>query len=327
MVLTIILFVTSIILLPSKCFAKEGQIDLEEIIKRKESEKQTLEKITSTLHEVSGRFDPTTRNEDDEIVKNDDTSDEINIDYFVDILSDNNLYVKLIDFAKNIVNYIENDKDNFKENNDNFFLYFTILIMSSFSLALVINSLATVTGKEASRFNMIMKDTVPNFEELDSKNSLLVENQVNNLAHLQVGESQKDINSESFNTKEKECDRLQLLGQNTLANLASFSDDFEFKTIYRHFHKNRVVSGRALEDAIAEADEVFKSCTSPGSSNEQNLLPYLVISQNSNKCGGNEIYNVNSELSCIDIAFMEALSANNPKFNNEVWADKLKIRG
>ena len=50
------------------------------------------------------------------------------------------------------------------------------------------------------------------------------------------------------------------------------------------------------------------------------------MSKNSNKYAGDEIHDINSELNCMDIAFLEALSNNNLNIdNNEIWAEKINI--
>ena len=54
------------------------------------------------------------------------------------------------------------------------------------------------------------------------------------------------------------------------------------------------------------------------------LLPLLIISQHTNKSGGNEIYNSNQHLPSLDVSYLEALSANHTEFDNKIWSENLK---
>lgn len=322
----ILIFSVLFFLIPLCCFARDGQIDIDEIIKRQEAERQSIEKISQTLNQITGKFDPTTRNEDDEIVKNDDKSDEINIDYFMNILSDNQLYSSIKEKIKKFVNYIGNNNNQI-EKNELSFIFYSLIVLISFGFAILLNSVAPVTGKEVANFYMIIKDNIPNLSDIDNKNSQLVENQLNNISRVNFDENNintyidNDYNAQNSNT-EYGLDSYQQLSQLAIAKLESFSNNSEFRAAYNHFQKNRVISGRALEDISQEADEVIAN--NPSDLNNQSLINLIMMSKNSNKYAGNEINDINSELNCMDIAFLESLSNNQLNTeNNEIWAEKI----
>ena len=316
----VLIFVLIISIFPVKVCAKDGQIDLDEIIQRKEAEMKAIEKITSTLHQVSGRFDPTTRNEDDEIVKDDDTSDEINIDYFVNILSDHKIYEIIKEFIQNFANYIENEPENKEDKNESPFLLFSIIYIVSFGIAMVISSISTVSSKETSNFNMVMKGIIPDLSELDMKNSLIVENQFTTLSYENINQNNVERNY-GETIQNNHLDKFQQIEQLAISSLESFSNDDELKRVYKYYKKSRVRSGRALEDAIMDADEALKSYLSQCTNID--LLPLLIISQHTNKSGGNEIYNSNQHLPSLDVSYLEALSANHTEFDNKIWSENL----
>ena len=173
-----------------------------------------------------------------------------------------------------------------------------------------------------------ISDNLPKLSEIDNKNSLLVENQLNNLTHINLVETKITSNLEDENilqnSQEYGLNNYQRVGELAIAKLETFSNDSEFKSAYKHFQKNRVISGRALEDIAQEADEVKINNSSSEINNS--FITLLMISKNSNKYAGNEINDINSELNCMDIAFLESFSNNQLNLeNNEIWAEKNNI--
>ncbi len=313
LILSFILFL--IIFLPFMCFAKDGQIDIDEIIRMQNAQKEALQKLNSTLNQLNGRYDYVTRNEDDEIVKDDDTSDEINIDYFKNILTDEDLLGKVKNLMCTITTYISNEKSSNEINSSVWFYLLNNLIVFGFSLALC--SLSTVTAREASYFPIVRKENFTDLSQLDTKVSLISENKY--AVKIDVDDNEILTNKQSNNSKISDYESVKIVVEQALQRLKS-KDNENLKLMYSHFKKSRVLSGRALEDSI---QELCESNSNLNDNSPNSVFESMIIIKNINMYSGNGINHKNPLLSSLDMAYLSTISNSNNKENidNKLWAE------
>jgi hypothetical protein len=313
------LFIIIFIFVSIGCFARDGQIDIEELIRRKEAENQSLEKISSALNqitekdknELTKKINPFLNNDDDEIVKFDDSSDEINLEYFINIFNDNVVRKAVIDSINKVSEYIKNKTE---QTNEIELPYSLIPFIFSILSSLIICSISTISGKEASVFPMVIKDTESDWKSVDKKLNNLEENKI---IPLQVRKYRPAKDSKNPNaiadtledTYGYDYDSWMNSGQQALLNLESFSNNNEFKNVYNHFKKKRVVYGRILDEALAEADDADKVLIDIEDKNNS-LLSLLIKSRLTNKVAGDDINANNSMLEQTDLAYITVFSDN-----------------
>ena len=319
--INIILLFISLILCSIACFARDGQIDIEELIKRKEAEQQSIQNISAALNQVIGndkkdiqnKLDGFLRNEDDEIVKFDDTGDEINLEYFRNIITDNSLLKAVSLYINKSADYINNNKKAL--NNDYLdFPFSFISFMVSIIGALILCSVSTVSGREASTFPMVIKDADPDYKSLDKKADELNENkilpiQVRKYKPKDVKKTSLSVENSPENSYGYDYDSWLQTGQQAMIELEKYSNDKEFSNVYKYFQKKRVLSGRALEDSVAEIDEADISFEGIDDKDDS-LLTLLIKSKNTNKFAGRELDGINTMLNQTDLAYISVLSEN-----------------
>lgn len=299
------------------CLARDGQIDIEELIQRKEAEKQNLEKISNALNQITGKdkgeltnkLNSFVRNEDDEIVKFDDNSDEINLQYFINIFNDNALRNSVVNNLNKAAACIKNnsDKSNCLEP-----LYSLIPFIFSVFASLIICSISTITGKESSTFPMVIKDAQQDWKTLDEKMKNIEQKKVIPLKVRKYKPiAEKDTANSLNNSLEAfynyDYDLWQGIGEQAMMNLQSFSNDQEFKNVYNHYHKNSVVSGHILEDALNESDAAENVLSNLNDKNNS-LLTLMIKSRMSNRFAGKELNAVNYMLNQTDLAYISVFS-------------------
>jgi hypothetical protein len=309
----------SFIFVSIACFARDGQIDIEELIRRKEAENQSLEKISSALNqitekdknELTKKINPFLRNEDDEIVKFDDSSDEISLEYFINIFNDNVVRKAVFDFINKLSEYINNKTE---QTNEIELPYSLIPFIFSILSSLIICSISTISGKEASVFPMVIKDTESDWKSVDKKLNNLEENKI---IPLQVRKYRPAKDSKNPNaiadtledTYGYDYDSWMNSGQQALLNLESFSNNNEFKNVYNHFKKKRVVYGRILDEALVETDDADKVLIDIEDKNNS-LLCLLIKSRLTNKVAGEDLNANTSMLDQTDLAYITVFSDN-----------------
>ena len=309
------------------CFARDGQIDIEELIQRKEAEKQNLEKISKTLNQITGKdkgeltnkLSSLIRNEDDEIEKFDDDSDEINLQYFINIFNDNTLRNAVIKYIKIAASYIKNNSEN---NNCLEPLYSLIPFAFSIFVSLIICSISTISGKEASAFPMVIKDAQQDWKAIDEKINRIEEKKVIPIKVTKYKPTSEKKNASSIdNSMESfynyDYDLWQGIADQAMLNLQSFSNDQEFKNVFNHYHKNYVISGRPLEDTLTETDAA-ESVLNDLDDNDNSLLTMMIKSRLTNKYAGNDLNSINYMLNQTDLAYISVFSDN---FDNSQKAD------
>ena len=308
------------------CFAQDGQIDIDELIRKREAEQQSIEKLTSTLNQLTGndkgelsnKFNSFIRNEDDEIVKFDDTSDEINLQFFVNLFNDNFIRNSVNDCLKKASIYINN-----KTEKDIFITlpYSEIIFVFCICVATLICSVSTITGKEASTFPMVIKDAEPDWKSIDKKINNLMDKKIIPLQVKKYKPIQDNNNSdEHFNPLEAsydyDYDAWLKIGKQAMSNLESFSNDQEFKNVYNHYHTNFVLSGYILEDAISEANSAEATLTDIDDKNNS-LLTLMIKGKMANRFAGTEINGVNYISNQTDLAYISVFSENADNTQNE----------
>ena len=88
-----------------------------------------------------------------------------------------------------------------------------------------------------------------------------------------------------------------------MLNLESFSNNQEFKNVYNYYHKNSVLSGHILEDALSEADCAETSLMDIDDKNNS-LLILFMKSKMTNKYAGSETNGLNSIANQTDFAYI-----------------------
>ena len=312
-------------------FARDGQIDIDELIKRKEAERQSLEKISNTLNqltskdkgELTKKLNSFIRNEDDEIVKFDDSNDEINLQYFINIFNDNFLRNAVFNYLNKVASYINNTSEQVKTVEIQFPV---IPIIISFFASLLICSLSTITGKEATFFPMVIKDAVPDYKSIDKKIDKLEEQKILPLKVKKYKPVNNNNTSSSIENSLEDSygynyDLWLSIGEQAVINLESFSNDQEFKNVYSHYHKNFVLSGHILEDAISESD-VAEADLENINDKDNSLLSLLIKSRISNRFAGSELSGVNYMLTQTDLAYVSVFSDNKISDNSsQFWSE------
>ena len=309
------------------CFARDGQIDIEELIQRKEAEKQNIEKITKTLNqftdkdksELTKKLSSFIRNEDDEIEKFDDDSDEINLQYFINIFNDNVIRSKVVTYISKTASYIKN---NAETSNSLEPLYSLIPFGFCVFASLIICSISTISGKEASVFPMVIKDAQRDWKSLDEKVNRIEEKKVIPIQVKKYKPASEKNNSNSIdNSLESfysyDYELWQGIGKQAMVNLQSFSNDQEFKNVYNHYNRKNVVSGHILEDELNETDAaelVLSDLTDKNNS----LLTLMIKSRLANRFAGNGQSEVNYMLNQTDLAYISVFSDN---YDNSQKAD------
>ena len=333
-IINIFLLLLCFVFCSTSGFTKDGQIDIEELIRRKEAEQQSIENISATLHQVTGnvkndvknKLNGIFRNEDDEIVKFDDTSDEINLEYFINLFTDNSIRRAVTDYINKIAAYIKNNAD---ANNSEIidFPFSVIPFVICIIMSLILCSISTVSGKEATAFPMVIKDALPNLKSYDKKadelkNNVILPIQVKKYKTKELRKTSLTVENTLEDFYGYEFESWLQIGEQAVNNLESFSNDYEFKNVYNYYQKKIIPSGRSLEDSIAETDAAEISLE--GIEDKDNsLLTLLMKSRFSNRFAGSEINGVNSMLNQTDLAYISVLSENtnhDTDNSNDFWS-------
>lgn len=335
----IIVIIYMFVLMAITAFAQDGQIDIDKLIERKEFEQQKIEEIGETLREITkkaangevkDKIKDFLKNEDDEIVKFDDSSDEINLDYFINLFNDNSARRKIKEIIDKFAEYIKNTNKKSSNNADNSLFsipYYSITISICMLFSLIICSISTVNGKEASNFSMIKEENNKKLEDIDKQINKIEEKQTIAFHRKRINKPEKKVTISIENSLEESYEYnsevWQQIAQQAITNLGSYSGDEEFKNVYIHYKKRVVLSGRPVEDALNEVDSAEKAL-SDITDKDNSLLNILIKSKNATKYAGNDINNVNSLLIGTDLAYLSTLSDNfnseNKDKANEFWS-------